>query len=238
MPARYRRPRTARGDPYHGTTPSPAQEPSHPMAEDPDLLIDDREDTDDDERVGAADDQAHAAAHGHGTKAVFAALGANVAIAVSKFVAFSVTGSSSMLAEGVHSVADSGNQLLLLLGGRRARRAADREHPFGYGRERYFWGFVVALVLFTLGAMFAVYEGLHKIEHPEEITNPEWAFGVLAFALLAESHLSFHSWPEKGFAAVDLFTCSANGEPQTACDLLANLFAAEHWEIKAITRGQ
>ncbi|MBX3286753.1 MAG: cation diffusion facilitator family transporter [Actinobacteria bacterium] len=156
------------------------------MAEDPDLLIDDREDTDDDERVGAADDQAHAAAHGHGTKAVFAALGANVAIAVSKFVAFSVTGSSSVLAEGVHSVADSGNQLLLLLGGRRARRAADREHPFGYGRERYFWGFVVALVLFTLGAMFAVYEGLHKIEHPEEITNPEWAFGVLAFALLAE----------------------------------------------------
>ena len=149
---------------------------------DDDLLIEEQ----DDEEAAAADDAAHAAAHGHGTKAVIAALLANLSIAVAKFVAFSVTGSSSMLAEGVHSVADSGNQGLLLLGGKRARRAADTEHPFGYGRERYFWGFVVALVLFTLGAMFAIYEGIHKIENPEEITNPQWAFGVLAFALLAE----------------------------------------------------
>ena len=89
--------------------------------------------------------------HGHGTKAVIAALLANASIAVAKFVGFAVTGSSSMLAEGVHSVADSGNQGLLLLGGRRAKKAANEEHPFGYGRERYFWGFVVALVLFSLG---------------------------------------------------------------------------------------
>jgi cation diffusion facilitator family transporter len=130
--------------------------------------------------------------HGNGNKAVIAALVANVAIAVSKFVAFAVTGASSMLAEGVHSVADSGNQLLLLLGARRALRAPDEEHPFGYGRERYFWAFVVAVVLFTMGATFAIYEGIHKILKPEEITDPAWALGVLGFALVAES-LSFRT---------------------------------------------
>jgi cation diffusion facilitator family transporter len=130
--------------------------------------------------------------HGNGNKAVIAALLANVAIAVSKFVAFAVTGASSMLAEGVHSVADSGNQLLLLLGARRALRSADEEHPFGYGRERYFWAFVVAVVLFTMGATFAIYEGIHKILEPEEITDPSWALGVLGFALVAES-LSFRT---------------------------------------------
>jgi cation diffusion facilitator family transporter len=92
-----------------------------------------------------------------------------------------------MLAEAVHSVADSGNQGLLLLGGRRAKKAANEEHPFGYGRERYFWAFVVALVLFSLGSLFAIYEGLHKLEHPEPIESPQWAFGILGFALLAES---------------------------------------------------
>ena len=134
---------------------------------DDDLLIEEQ----DDEEAAAADDAAHAAAHGHGTKAVIAALLANLSIAVAKFVAFSVTGSSSMLAEGVHSVADSGNQGLLLLGGKRARRAADTEHPFGYGRERYFWGFVVALVLFSFGSCFALYEGFHKLEHPEPVES-------------------------------------------------------------------
>jgi cation diffusion facilitator family transporter len=124
--------------------------------------------------------------HGHGTGAVFAALGANLAIAVAKFAGFIVTGSSSMLAESVHSTADSGNQFLLLLGRRRARKEADQLHPFGYGRERYFWGFVVALVLFSLGSMFAIYEGVHKIQHPEHIESPEWAIGILAFAILAE----------------------------------------------------
>jgi cation diffusion facilitator family transporter len=126
------------------------------------------------------------AAHGHGTRAVIAALLANLAVAVAKFTGFFFTGSSSMLSEGVHSVADSGNQLLLLLGGRRAKKAATEEHPFGYGRERYFWSFVVALVLFSLGCLFAIYEGLHKIEHPEPVESPEWAFAILGFAILAE----------------------------------------------------
>src|SRR6478735_12564375 len=101
------------------------------------------------------------------TRAILAALLANAGIALAKFVGFLVTGSSSMLAEAVHSVADTSNQGLLLLGGKRAQRAATAEHPFGYGRDRYFYSFVVALLLFSLGAVFAIYEGLHKLEHPE-----------------------------------------------------------------------
>lgn len=128
----------------------------------------------------------------HGTKAVIAAMLANGAIAIAKFVAFLVTGASSLLAESIHSVADTGNQGLLLLGGRRAKRAEDEEHPFGYGRERYFWSFVVAIVLFMLGAVFAVYEGIHKIEHPEALESPIWAFGVLGFAIVVEG-LSFRT---------------------------------------------
>ncbi|MEO3859251.1 cation diffusion facilitator family transporter [Acrocarpospora sp. B8E8] len=124
---------------------------------------------------------------GSGTKAIIAALAANLAIAVGKFVAFLFTGSSSMLAESVHSVADSGNQALLLVGGRRAARDRTPAHPFGYGRERYFYAFVVAVVLFTIGAVFSLYEGYHKISHPEEITSPQWAFGVLIFAIIAET---------------------------------------------------
>ncbi|MFB7129459.1 MULTISPECIES: cation diffusion facilitator family transporter [unclassified Kitasatospora] len=118
-----------------------------------------------------------------GTKALIAALSANLAIAVAKFTAFGFTGSSSMLAEGVHSVADSGNQVLLLIGGKRARRAADEEHPFGYGRERYVYGFLVAIVLFSVGGLFAVYEGWHKISHPEALDSWGWAVGVLVFAI-------------------------------------------------------
>ncbi|MFE4358252.1 MULTISPECIES: cation diffusion facilitator family transporter [Streptomycetaceae] len=118
-----------------------------------------------------------------GTKALIAALSANLAIAVAKFTAFGFTGSSSMLAEGVHSVADSGNQVLLLIGGKRARRAADEEHPFGYGRERYVYGFLVAIVLFSVGGLFAVYEGWHKISHPEALDAWGWAVGVLVFAI-------------------------------------------------------
>ena len=132
-------------------------------------------------------EEGHGGGGGHGTRAVIAALFANMAVAAAKFVGFAFTHSSSMLAEAVHSVADSGNQGLLLLGGRKARKAADEEHPFGYGRERYFWGFVVALVLFTLGALFACYEGLHKIEHPEPVKSPAWALGILGFALVAEA---------------------------------------------------
>ncbi|PWD52132.1 cation transporter [Serinibacter arcticus] len=124
-----------------------------------------------------------------GTKAILAALGANLGIAVTKFVAFALTGSSSMLAEGVHSVADSGNQLLLLLGGRRAVRAADAEHPFGYGRSRYFYAFVVSIVLFTLGGLFAIYEAWHKFADPHPIEGRWWwvPLAVLALAIVMES---------------------------------------------------
>jgi cation diffusion facilitator family transporter len=124
---------------------------------------------------------------GHGTKAVIAALLANAGIALAKFVGFAITGSASMLAESIHSVADSGNQGLLLLGGRRARREADAAHPFGYGRERYFWAFVVALVLFSLGGAFAIFEGVSKIRHPHELESPAVAIGILLFAIVLET---------------------------------------------------
>jgi cation diffusion facilitator family transporter len=123
-----------------------------------------------------------------GSKAIVAALGANLAIAVAKFVAFAFSGSSSMLAEGVHSVADSGNQALLLLGGKRAKRAATDEHPFGYGRERYVYGFLVSIVLFTVGGLFALYEGYSKIRHPHELEHWYWPVGVLVFAICAEGY--------------------------------------------------
>ena len=127
-----------------------------------------------------------------GTKAIIAALAANLGIATAKFVAFGFTGSSSMLAEGIHSVADSGNQGLLLVGKKRSERGRTRQHPFGYGRERYFYAFVVAVVLFTVGALFSLYEGYHKIheaiEHPgKELETPGWAFGVLLVAIAMES---------------------------------------------------
>ncbi|PZS29612.1 MAG: cation transporter [Pseudonocardiales bacterium] len=131
-------------------------------------------------------------AEGDSTTAVLAALAANLGIAVSKFVAFAFTGSSSLLAEAVHSVADSGNQGLLLLGGRRSRRHRTPEHPFGYGRERYFYAFTVALVLFSLGSLFALYEAYHKITEPHPVDAPQWAFGVLIAAIVMES-LSFRT---------------------------------------------
>jgi cation diffusion facilitator family transporter len=125
---------------------------------------------------------------GGGTKAIVAALSANAGIAVAKFVGFAVTGSSSMLAEGVHSVADTANQGLLLLGKRTSQRKADAEHPFGYGRDRYFYSFVVALLLFTLGALFAIYEGLHKVEAPEPLDNPFVAIIILGLAVVLEGY--------------------------------------------------
>jgi cation diffusion facilitator family transporter len=121
-----------------------------------------------------------------GTRAIVAALTANLGIAVSKFVAFAFTGSSSMVAEGVHSLADSGNQVLLLVGGRRAQREANEEHPFGYGSARYVYAFVVSVVLFSLGGLFALYEGWHKVHNPEPLTSPQWAFGVLLVAIVLE----------------------------------------------------
>jgi cation diffusion facilitator family transporter len=123
-----------------------------------------------------------------GTKAIIAALVANLGIAASKFVAFLLTGSSSMLAESVHSVADSGNQALLLVGGKRASRLATPEHPFGYGRERYIYAFIVSIVLFSVGGLFALYEGYHKITHPEDLTSPLIAIGVLVVAIGLETY--------------------------------------------------
>ncbi len=128
------------------------------------------------------------AGEGHGGGAILAALGANLAIAVAKFVGFLVTGSSSMLAESVHSVADSGNQALLLVGGKRAKREADAEHPFGHGRDRYFYAFVVALVLFSVGGLFSLYEGYHKLRQPEAIESAAVAIAILVFALVAEGY--------------------------------------------------
>jgi cation diffusion facilitator family transporter len=125
---------------------------------------------------------------GGSTRAIVAALLANAGIAVAKFVGFIITGSSSMLAESVHSLADTSNQGLLLFGQREARKQADDLHQFGYGRSRYFYSFVVALVLFTLGSVFALYEGYHKIGHPEELTSPVVAIVILLVAICLESY--------------------------------------------------
>jgi len=116
-----------------------------------------------------------------------AALFANAGIAVSKFVGFLITGSSSMLAESVHSVADTTNQGLLLLGQKTAKRAATREHPFGFGRDRYFYSFIVALMLFTLGSAFAIYEAIHKLQHPEDLNAPMVAVVILVVAIVLET---------------------------------------------------
>src|SRR6476646_10426701 len=120
---------------------------------------------------------------GGGTRAILAALAANAGIAVAKFIGFAVTGSSTMLADAVHSVADTSTQALLLLGDKRAKRAATPEHPFGYGRDRFFYSFIVALLLFTLGSVFALYEGIEKPAHPGELTSPLVAIIILFVAI-------------------------------------------------------
>lgn len=122
-----------------------------------------------------------------GGKAIIAAFLANMGIAIAKFIAWFISGSASMLAEAIHSVADSGNQLLLLLGGRRAKRAADREHPFGYGRERYVYAFVVSIILFSVGGLFSIYEGIDKLTHPHELENVWIPIAVLLIAIVLES---------------------------------------------------
>jgi len=129
-----------------------------------------------------------------GTRAIVAALAANIGIAITKFVAFLLTGSSSMLAESVHSVADSGNQALLLIGGKKSRRAATPAHPFGFGRERYVYAFVVSIVLFSVGGLFALYEAWHKFQHPEPITGRWWwvPLVVLIIAMAMEG-FSLHT---------------------------------------------
>jgi len=123
-----------------------------------------------------------------GTRAIVAALAANLGIALAKFVAFLFTGSASLMAESVHSVADSGNQALLLIGRKRAERPGTPKHPFGYGRERFFYAFIVAVVLFTVGSVFSLYEGWHKIRDPHLVESAVWAFGVLIFAIVLETY--------------------------------------------------
>jgi cation diffusion facilitator family transporter len=119
-------------------------------------------------------------------KAVIAALAANLGIALAKFAAFFITGSASMLAEAIHSVADTGNEVLLLVGGGQSRRARTTEHPFGFGRERYFYAFVVAVMLFTVGAVFSLYDGIHKIISPGQLDNPVVAYVVLGLSAVLE----------------------------------------------------
>jgi cation diffusion facilitator family transporter len=135
---------------------------------------------------------------GGGNRAIIAALGANLGIAVTKFLAFVLTGSSSMLAEAIHSVADSGNQALLLVGGRRSTRKATPDHPFGYGRERYIYAFIVSIILFSVGGLFALYEAYHKWQHAEGIDEWQWvpltvlviAIGLESFSLRTAIHES------------------------------------------------
>jgi cation diffusion facilitator family transporter len=130
--------------------------------------------------------------HEGSRRAVVAALLANLGIAIVKFAVFFVTGAASMLAEAIHSVADTGNQGLLFLGGSRAQRAPTAEHPFGFGSERYFWAFVVAVMLFTLGALFALLEGTERMLSPQSVSSPGWALGTLVVAMVLES-LSFRT---------------------------------------------
>src|SRR3954466_2904406 len=126
------------------------------------------------------------AEHDGGKVAILAAFAANLGIAIAKFVGFLFTGAASMLAEAIHSVADTGNQGLLMLGRARARRAPDTRHPFGYGRMRYFWAFVVALVLFTLGGLFAMFEGIDKLRNPHDVESLGWAVAILAISMCLE----------------------------------------------------
>jgi cation diffusion facilitator family transporter len=126
-------------------------------------------------------------------RAIFAALFANLGIAVTKFVAFLLTSSSSMLAESIHSVADSSNQALLLLGGKRARRQATPEHPFGYGRERYIYAFIVAIVLFSVGGLFALYEGWHKLQDPHPIDSWQWVPLLVLLVAIGLESFSFRT---------------------------------------------
>lgn len=121
-----------------------------------------------------------------GTRAIVAALLANLGIAITKFIAFAFSGSSAMLAEGVHSVADTSNQALLLLGGRQARKVATPEHPFGYGRERYVYAFVVSIILFSIGGVFSIYEGIDKLYHPHPLENVWIPIVVLLIAIVLE----------------------------------------------------
>lgn len=129
--------------------------------------------------------------HGGSVKAVIFALGSNILITIIKFIVSAVTHSAGMLAEAIHSVADCGNQIFLLIGNKRASKPANEVHPFGYGKEEYFWGFLVAVLLFFVGAAFSIYEGVHKLFSPVELQNVGWSFVVLIISILIEGK-SFH----------------------------------------------
>ncbi|HEX5184656.1 MAG TPA: cation diffusion facilitator family transporter [Allosphingosinicella sp.] len=143
-------------------------------------------------------------AHAENNRTLLIALAANLGIAISKFVAAAVTGSSAMLTEGVHSVVDSANQLLLIWGRRQSKKPPDRRHPFGYGRELYFWSFVVALLVFAVGAGVSVYEGIVHIRHPEPAVSPLVAYGVLLIAFLLEGGSTVTAFKEFRAAKGDL----------------------------------
>lgn len=123
---------------------------------------------------------------GSSNKAIYGAIIANSLIAISKFIAAAATGSASMLSEGIHSLVDTGNGILLLFGIKKSKKPADIEHPFGYGNEIYFWSFIVAILIFALGGGIALYEGIHHLQHPAEITNPKWNYIVLCLAIVFE----------------------------------------------------
>ncbi len=123
---------------------------------------------------------------GNSRRAIIAAFAANLGIAIAKVIGFMFTGAASMMAEAIHSFADTSNQGLLILGGRMARKESNEEHPFGFGRERYFWSFIVAMIIFTLGSLFAIFEGLEKLAHPHELEDPIWAVGILLVAIILE----------------------------------------------------
>ena len=129
-------------------------------------------------------------------KALIAGVVANLIVALTKFVAFLFTGSSAMLAEALHSTADSTNQALLALGMKRANRPATVDHPFGFGKERYFWAFIVALMVFLLGGAFAIYEGVHKLGAPEPVGNPLWNYIALSIAMVVEGYALRVAWIE------------------------------------------
>ncbi len=123
---------------------------------------------------------------GGSKKAIVAAFVANLGIAIAKVIGFMFTGAASMLAEAIHSFADTSNQGLLILGGKMAKKEPSKEHPFGYGRERYFWAFVVAMIIFSMGSVFAIYEGIDKLMHPHALNDHIWAIGILSIAIILE----------------------------------------------------
>src|SRR4051794_8339141 len=161
----------------------------------------------------------------HNNRTLLIAFAANLGIAVSKFVAAAITGSSAMLTEGIHSVVDSLNQLLLIWGRRQSRKPADRTHPFGHGRELYFWSFVVAVLVFALGAGVSVYEGIIHIMHPEEAVSPLIAYAVLLVAFLLEGWSTLEAFREFKQAKGDLGWFEAiqrSKDPPTFIVLLEN----------------